>query len=172
MINQDNGLYDFDSFSRRGMDSVPLSIFVGGKVGLRLERFEMTLSATPGLQVGKSWSGAGLVLDAELTWHALKLGGTEFIVVASAKFSDKKYNNLYYGVKSKDVIDGREEYKAKSGYLGNSIAVHYHTWKPMNSLIFGMFVECQNMDNSVVEDSPLVINKHNFLAGAGFGFFF
>jgi outer membrane scaffolding protein for murein synthesis (MipA/OmpV family) len=169
---RDNNLYDFKNLSRRGMESIPLSIFLGGKLGVKLNKVELTLSATPGLQIGENWNGSGVVLDAELTWHALKLGKTEFIVVAGAIFSDEKYSNLYYGVNSKDIIDGRKEYNAKSGYIGNSIAVHYHTWKPINSLIFGMFIEYQSMKDSVVEDSPLVVNKGNLSAGAGLGFFF
>jgi outer membrane scaffolding protein for murein synthesis (MipA/OmpV family) len=170
--DKENNLFDFDNFSRRGMESIPLTFFLGAKAGYKVGSFDLAVHITPGLQIGNNWNGAGLLYKAEVTWHLTKLGLTEVIVVTNATFGDSRYNNLYYGVKSKDVIEKRSLYKAKSGHLGSSIALHYHTWKPINSLIFGFFIEYQNMSGSTVEDSPLVQNKNNTLGGAGVGLLF
>ena len=168
---EENGFYDFDNYTRRGMDSIPLTLFLGVTFGYRTKHWDFAVHTTPGMHVGRHWDSAGMISKAELTWNIARLGSTEFILVGNSKYTDRQFNNIYYGVESEDVIEGREEYDADSGYLGSTLALHFHTWKPIDSMIFGAFVEYQNMTGSDVEDSPLVENS-NVMGGAGFGFMF
>lgn len=171
-LEKDEYILDFKNYARRGMGFTPAVLFVGGEAAFSFDKLEFVLSAAPGVQLGKDWSGVGVLSKIELTWHALRWGSLEFIFVGATKFSSANYNQLYYGVERAEVISGREYYKAEAGYLGSSLAFHFHTWVPIKSMIFGFFLEYQTMENSVVENSPLVVRPYSFQCGGGFGFLF
>lgn len=163
------------NYSRRGMSYLPPAFYLGAKTGVRYGSFALEVSATPGIQIGGNWKGAGLISKIRLKWFPIvnnsAKGASCICVVAESIYTNSEYNKLYYGVKPSEAIAGRNEYSAdKSGYLGSKFSIY--GVKRVGQIIFTGFVEVESMNGSVVEKSPLVKRKNGGSAGLGVGYAF
>lgn len=163
------------NYARRGMGYTPPGFYFGLKTGFRIGNFSLEVSSTPGVQLGNDWGSAGLLSEVTLNWYAIVNNSGKsahcLCFSVSSFYSNETYNQLFYGVKSNQVLSDREEYNAdKSGFLGRVASVYY--MQRINSIMLMGFVAHQTMHGSVVEKSPLVRRKDGGSAGAGIAYMF
>lgn len=79
--------------------------------------------------------------------------------------ADRRYHAHFYSVSARHVTSTRPEYHAKGGYSGwtviSSASRRFdRTW-------VGAFLRYDNLNSAQFEDSPLIENRHAFMAGVG-----
>jgi len=89
---------------------------------------------------------------------------------ANINYSDAKYLNYYYGIKSDFVTPTRAIFEAKSGYAGSDFSMGL-TYKTSN-FWYGGFVRYYALRDSVEQYSPLVFEQDSWAAGLGFAWIF
>jgi len=70
-----------------------------------------------------------------------------------AMYSDSKYHNYLYGVKTNDVTDSRAFYEAQAGYTAYKTSIGFT--KRLNQLWMGAFVRHYSLTHSTISNSPL-----------------
>lgn len=173
--NTDKFIAQNKNFSRRGMNDLAAAFYLGPKVGFRFGPVEIEASATPGVFLGKGWGNAGLITTTSLKLHLLVDNSAKsascLCLYYDIKNTNDTYNSAYYGVDAADAISGRSQYDAsKSGLLGTEAGIYYV--KRIDSLILMGMMNFQSMENSVVEDSPLVKRKNGSAVAFGLGYYF
>lgn len=85
-------------------------------------------------------------------------------------FSDRRYNDYFYGVSGADATADRPAYRAGGGYAGAQFIAALS--KRVESTWFGAFIKADTLRGAVFEDSPLVKQRTSVTAGAGFAWVF
>ena len=117
----------------------------------------------------KSISYRGLVSNPQLK-YSLTYTHFEWTLRSGLIFGDEEYNSYYYGVENRYVSTSRQEYKARSGFNGfrNRIGMTYKK----GSWWVGAFISYINLNDSVIEDSPLVETANALYSGASIAYIF
>jgi len=85
-------------------------------------------------------------------------------------FSNKKYNNYFYEVKSYDSTLIRPMYNSSGGYSGWKSSIGISITK--NEFYYGAYVRYYNLSNAKFENSPLVDTKKAIFAGLSCAYIF
>ena len=117
----------------------------------------------------KSISYRGLISNPQLK-YSLNYTHFEWTLRSGVLFGDAEYNSYYYGVNKEYVTPKRSEYRAKSGFNGwrNRVGVTYKKgfwWA-------GAFISYITLNDSTIEDSPLVETKNALYTGASVAYIF
>ena len=78
-------------------------------------------------------------------------------------FTDRRYNQYFYGVDARYVIQGRPVYAAGGGYAGRQFVAALS--KRFPKMWVSGFVKWDSLRGAVFEDSPLVKSKQTITAG-------
>lgn len=89
---------------------------------------------------------------------------------AGLLFADKEYHNYFYGVTEQFATTGRPAFRADSGYSGAVLRTTLS--KRFKQYWVGVFLRYDNLSNVVFNDSPLLEEKHSFMAGVAFAWIF
>jgi len=84
-------------------------------------------------------------------------------VLAGPMFSDRRYNQYFYGVDPAFATAGRPAYNASGGYGGTQFIVSLS--KRYREFWIGGFAKWDTLNNAVFADSPLVKTSQYFAAG-------
>jgi len=97
-------------------------------------------------------------------------GKLNFSTSLGPLFASERYHDYYYQVDPAYVLPTRPAYDAKSGYSGWRLTLttsfrHRKFW-------FGAFARYDNLQNAEFVDSPLIRQRHSFMAGFGMAWVF
>ncbi len=111
----------------------------------------------------------GLVSNPQFK-YSLNYTHFEWTLRSGVVLGDKDYNSYYYGVDTKYITPSREAYKANAGFNGfrNKVGMTYKK----GSWWMGAFVSYTNLNDSIIEDSPLVETKSSLYTGASVAYIF
>lgn len=105
-------------------------------------------------------------LHGELDWiHQVSapFGFQDWTVGGSfgLDFTNADYNRYFYDVTDRDARDGRPVYHSEGGYAGSKLSAY--AGKRLNpDLTLWTWFRWENIDGTVFENSPLVMEKNNF----------
>jgi outer membrane scaffolding protein for murein synthesis (MipA/OmpV family) len=111
----------------------------------------------------------GIVSNPQLK-YSLKYTQFKWTFRAGAFFSDKNYNNYYYGVSQEYQTPTRSFYKADAGFAGLRARVGL-TYEKGNWWAKA-FVSYFNISDAVFYDSPLVETPHAVYSGVSLAYIF
>lgn len=161
------------SYARRGMGYTPPGLFLGPKIGLRANRLSLEAASLAGWGVGKGWNHFGFLhrvsFKAALLASRGKGSAGCICLYVDGYWSSGRYNSTYYGVAAADALADRPAFDAeRAAYLGVSTRLYliksWQAWSVMG------FISHQNMTDSPMAASPLVIKKEGLSAGAGLAY--
>ena len=84
-------------------------------------------------------------------------------MLAGPMFSDRRYNQYFYGVDPAFATAGRPAYNAGGGYAGTQLIAALS--KRYRDFWIGGFAKWDTLNNAVFADSPLVKTNQSFAAG-------
>lgn len=158
------------SYARRGMGYTPPGLFLGPRLGYKMGIASVEVAPLPGMGLGEGWRHYGWLSRAsvKLAFFANRspaFGGCVCVYI-DGYWSSGRYNSTYYGVSNEHALPDRPAFNAdKAGYLGVNTRLYFiKRWQSISVLAF---ISQQNMSNSVMIDSPLVIKVQGLSAGLG-----
>jgi outer membrane scaffolding protein for murein synthesis (MipA/OmpV family) len=165
-INSKNNDYDFimptnKNNIRVGMPNLETTLFVGTEIELKiLENINLKLPLLYGVPVNNLSNNIGNIFSPTIKVNFLSKVSTKrkFTFYINILFGDKKYNNYYYGINEFYSNINRKEFLAKQGLVASSYGLMYEITL-LNKYKIGCSYFTHDMSNSIVKDSPLVINK-------------
>jgi len=109
----------------------------------------------------------GLIANPELK-YALKYTKYFFSFRSGLLYTNKKYNNYYYGVKEVYETSLRKSYSSRSGFAGlrSKININYK----MQNWRAGGFFSYFNINNAVFKNSPLIKTHHALYSGVSIAY--
>ncbi len=78
-------------------------------------------------------------------------------------YTDKQYHDYYYSVPARYATEQRPEYHARSGFSGTRATLTLSARR--GDYWYAGFAIYDNLNNSVIRDSPLVETQYSFLIG-------
>lgn len=160
---------------RKGMPDLDLTGEIGPQFvyqiyakGVSMLELELPLRATLSTNFS-SISYRGLISNPQLK-YSLNYSAFEWTFRTGLLFTDKEYNDYYYGVAQEYVTPSREAYETKSGYSGFRGRVGM-TYKKGNWW-GGAFVSYTDIDEATFRDSPLVETTGALYMGASLAYIF
>lgn len=160
---------------REGMEDLDALLEIGPKLTYNIFKKENTqvnfeIPIRAAFSIGSSFAYQGLAGSLDLSYKNIIFKNYNLSFSTGLGFSDKKINNYYYEVNSKDVNTTRSEYHSKNGYSGlhNTFSItkrDEHFW-------YGGFLKHYYLDNAVFEKSPLVETKNSLFYGLAFSYIF
>jgi len=116
---------------------------------------------------------AGWIFQPQLNLdvrHPFGAQGWNLGLAAGPIFSDRRYNDYFYGVSPAEATAERPTYRAGGGYAGTQFVAALS--KRFDSTWFGAFIKADTLRGAVFDDSPLVRQRSSITAGAGFAWIF
>jgi outer membrane scaffolding protein for murein synthesis (MipA/OmpV family) len=156
----------FKNYDRKGMASIPASLYLGIKLGVRLGDFDISGKVTRGAQLNGRWTDAGVLSKVTVETPLFSNDHVNLSIYTHFIYSNEVFNHIFYSVEDNQVTAERAAYDAKkSGYLGSDTGLLYS--HKIGSITYLGFFNIETMQSSVVKDSPLVKKPTN--TGFGFG---
>ena len=161
---------DDDTVERRDMDELDPVLEIGPALNYRFHklrhgalwidlpfRFAYTLDST--------FEHVGEVFQPRLSWRKpeLKLGDWKLRASIGPMFASKDFHAYYYSVDSADANSLRPAYDADGGYGGFRGEFTYS--KRIGQYWIGGFIRYDNLQNSEIDDSPLVTDAESWMGG-------
>ncbi|MFV2031647.1 MAG: MipA/OmpV family protein [Gammaproteobacteria bacterium] len=168
---------DDDNPERVGMAQLKANVEIGPSLEYRIRQgerdslwFELPLRLA--LTIESSPQNIGRVLHPRLAWRLPSRNKNEWKLrfAAGPLYASKRYHDYYYSVDAADALPARPAYQAEAGYSG--IRADFTYSKRFGAYWLGGFVRYDSLKDSVVEDSPLVTDTTNWMAGIAFGWVF
>lgn len=163
-----------DNEARRGMPDLDATLEIGPSLNFlllrtddRKTRLELRLPVRAALASDFTYVDlAGWVFQPNLNLDVRDPFGFEgwnLGALAGPMFSDRRYNQYFYGVDPAFATPGRPAYNADGGYAGTQLLVALS--KRFRDFWVGGFARWDTLNKAVFEDSPLVRTNHSFAAG-------
>ncbi len=160
--------------SRRGMPDLDATLEIGPSLNFlllrtddRKTRLELRLPARAALASDFSHVNlAGWVFQPNLNMDMrdpFGFEGWKLGMLAGPMFSDRRYNQYFYGVNPAFATAGRPAYNAGGGYAGTQLIVALS--KRYRDFWVGGFARWDTVNKAVFADSPLVKTNQYFAAG-------
>ena len=160
--------------ARQGMPDLDATLEIGPSLNFLLARtddrntrLELRLPVRAALATDLSHVNlAGWVFQPSLNLDlrdALGQGGWKLGLVTGPIFSDRRYNQYFYGVDPAFATAGRPAFNAGGGYAGTQFIAALS--KRYREFWIGGFVKWDTLHHAVFADSPLVKANQNFAAG-------
>jgi outer membrane scaffolding protein for murein synthesis (MipA/OmpV family) len=160
--------------ARRGMPDLDATLEIGPSLNVLLlqtddhkARLELRLPVRAALASDFSHVNlAGWVFQPNLNLDlrdALGHGGWKLGMLAGPVFSDRRYNQYFYGVDPAYATADRPAYNASGGYAGAQFI--FSLSKRYREFWIGGFAKWDTLNNAVFADSPLVKSNQSFAAG-------
>lgn len=167
--------------ARQGMPDLDATLEIGPSLNLlllrtndRRTRLELRLPVRAALASDFShvnlagWlfqPNLNLDMHDPLGFERWKLG-----LLAGPMFSDRRYNQYFYGVDPAFATATRPAYNASGGYAGTQLLVSLS--KRFQEVWVGGFAKWDTLNNAVFADSPLVKTNRYFAAGLAVAWIF
>lgn len=157
---------------REGMDELDATAEFGPSLEYRMAHSDtssvwLELPLRFALNVQEDLDSIGQVFHPRVAWrrpppnkYAWKLN-----LSAGLLFADERYHGYYYDVAPHEATETRPVYAAGSGYSGARIDFSYS--RRIERIWVGGFVRYDNISGAAFEDSPLVSQTDNWMAGLG-----
>jgi outer membrane scaffolding protein for murein synthesis (MipA/OmpV family) len=162
---------DEDNPEREGMDDLEATFEVGPSLNYRFHPMQesawwLDLPLRFAYTFDSELDHVGQVFQPRLSWRKpeKRIGDWKFRFNTGPVFASADYNDYFYSVGSEDATDSRPEYESESGYSG--WRSEFSSSKRIGIYRVGAFLRYNNLNNSVIDDSPLVSEKDTW--GAGF----
>lgn len=159
-----------DSPLREGMKRLDAGFELGPSLEYRLTHDEDTsvwleVPLRFAFSVGKNSGYVGEVFNPKIAWRKAALGKYDWKLGVSAGpvFADRKFTSYYYGVQPQEATPQRESYISESGYTG--FRTDFAFSKRIGEYWLGGFIRHDNLQNSVIQNSPLVTESTSWTAG-------
>jgi hypothetical protein len=167
--------------ARRGMPDLDATLEIGPSLNFllllgddRKARLELRLPVRAALASDFSHVNfAGWMFQPNLNLDlrdVLGHGGWKFGMLAGPVFSDRRYNQYFYGVDPAYATASRPAYNASGGYAGSQFIVALS--KRYREFWIGGFAKWDTLNNAVFIDSPLVKTNQYFAAGVAVAWIF
>ena len=162
-----------DNVARQGMPNLPGTFEIGPNVNYTLFasveqklKLDLRLPLRAAITVQRSPKAVGATFSPNLNLDLGDVaGGWNLGLLAGPLFSDRKYNQQYYGVDAAYATPQRAAYSARGGYAGwNALAA---TSRRYGNMWLGAFVRYDKLRGAVFEDSPLVRRTSSVTVGFG-----
>lgn len=160
--------------ARRGMPDLDATLEIGPSLNFlllrtddRSTRLELRLPVRAALATDLSHVNlAGWVFQPNLNVDVrgpFGFEGWNLGILAGPMFSDRRYNQYFYGVEPAFATAGRPAYNAQGGYAGSQLIVALS--KRYREFWVGVFARWDTLNHAVFADSPLVRTNQFFAAG-------
>ncbi|MCK4708682.1 MAG: MipA/OmpV family protein [Gammaproteobacteria bacterium] len=162
---------------REGMDILDATAEFGPSLEYRLTHNEDTsiwleIPLRFAFSIGENTGYIGQVFNPKVAWR--RPGHNKYDwklrLATGLLYSDADYHSYYYNVTEKDALPDRPVYTADKGYTGSRTEFTYS--RRFDKLWLGGFVRYDNLNSSVIEDSPLVSVSSNWTAGIALAWIF
>jgi len=161
---------DDNTPEREGMDDLEATFEIGPSLNYRLHPMQesawwLDLPLRVAYTLDRDLDHIGEVFQPRLSWRKPEkhFGDWKFRFNTGPLFASASYNDYFYSVGIGDATESRPEYEAESGYSG--WRTEFSSSKRIGSYRLGAFLRYNNLNNSVIEDSPLVSEKDTWGAG-------
>jgi MipA family protein len=161
---------DEDTPERDGMEDLTATFEIGPSLNYRLHPMQnsawwLDLPLRFAYTLDSDLDHIGLVFQPRLSWRQpeKRIGDWKFRFNTGPVYASEKYNDYFYSVGEDDVTGSRPEYQAGSGYSG--WRSEFSSSKRIGKYRLGGFLRYNNLQNSVVEDSPLVSREDSLGVG-------
>ena len=168
---------DGDNPDREGMPNLDASIEIGPSLEYRLLKHQLgeTWIEIPlrfGFTIDTQPESIGWVLNPKISWRKASqhLGEWKLRAAFGVLYSTELYHDYYYQVKPEQATTSRSVFDAEAGFSGSRTEFSFS--RRYGQLWFGGFVRYDDLNNSVVEDSPLVSDSSNLMVGVALGWVF
>jgi len=166
-----------DNPERDGMDTLDPSVEFGPSLEYRLQHDETTsvwleIPVRFAFSVSSKPQSLGTVFNPKLAWRkpAMNKFDWKLRLAAGPLFADSRYHGYYYNVEDGEISATRSAFSAGGGYTGFRSEFTYS--KRIDRLWFGGFMRFDNLNSSVIQDSPLVSVTSNLTAGIALAWVF
>jgi hypothetical protein len=158
ITQQEKKIISNSNETRKGMDDLPLVIFLGIKQQSFFgEHFYTNMALMAGIPLSSNHSIIGKYFSPSFNFDFYKNTDPQSLIFSlSWLIGDQDYNNYYYGVSAEDALINRPSYKAKAGLVATTTGLGISLDLTDRITILAGYYQ-HNMGNSVVKDSPLVI---------------
>lgn len=157
---------------RSGMDELDTTVELGPSIEYRVQHNTSTqlwleLPLRFALNAEDNFDLLGEVFHPRLSWRrpAQHKYDWKLQLRGGPLFADKDFHAYYYDVEAADVTAQRPAYNASAGYSGMRFDFTYS--KRFDRLWLGGFVRYDNLEQSIIEDSPLVTTNDSWMLGVG-----
>jgi len=161
---------DEDTPEREGMDDLEATFEIGPSLNYRFYPLQesawwLDLPLRFAYTLDRDLDHIGEVFQPRLSWRKpeKQTGDWRLRFNTGPLFASADYNDYLYSVGSGDATASRPEYEAESGYSG--WRSEFSSSKRIGNYRLGAFLRYNNLNNSVIEDSPLVSKKDAWGAG-------
>jgi MipA family protein len=155
---------------RAGMKDLDATLEFGPSLELRLRSDAETslwleLPLRFATAVGKNIKAIGYTFHPRLAWRKPERQKEDWKLrlAGGPLFADQKYHSYFYDVDSSEVTANRSAYSAESGYSGSRLDFTFS--RRIQKWWLGGFARYDDLNGSVIEDSPLVSQTHNWTLG-------
>jgi outer membrane protein len=161
---------DGDSPERAGMDELEASIEIGPSLDIRLLRGKrsslwLELPLRSAITFESNPQSIGQVFNPRLAWdkpYQIKRDW-KLRLAAGPMYASSQYHDYYYSVDPADALPTRPAFKAEAGYSGLRVDFTYS--KRFDEYWLGGFIRYDNLNGSVIENSPLVSDTSVWMSG-------
>ena len=162
------------NYTRRGMRNLPFTVFFGLQVRLYLnDFFVVELPYLTGNTFGSGFKHVGNTFSPTLRWEVLGQDSDHNLDFSvSWLHGNEDYNDFYYQVRDKDVLEDRSAFAPDQGLVALTYGVALGL-ELTERLDFGAGYFVHDLHQSIVRDSPLVLSplSTSFVIGFSYSFF-
>ena len=161
---------DNDTPERAGMEELEASLEIGPSLDYRLYRAErsslwLELPLRFGFTFESNSQAIGRVFHPRLAWDKpyRNKGDWDLRLAVGPMWASRQYHDYYYSVAPSETLPTRPAFQAEAGYSGLRFDFVYS--KRFGEYLFGGFIRYDNLNGSVLEDSPLVSDTSVWSSG-------
>jgi outer membrane protein len=162
---------------REGMDELEATFELGPSLSYRFydlpeSSWSLDLPLRFAYTLDSELDDIGQVFQPRLIWRkpAKHLGDWSMRFNFGPLYSSEAYHNYYYSVAAEDALPTRPAYEAGGGFSG--IRVEYSYSRRFGKFWIGGFIRYDDLNNSVIDDSPLVTEPDSWVSGIGLAWIF
>ena len=166
-----------DTPERQDMDDIESVVEIGPLISYRFHRLEhsgfwLDLPYRVAYTLDKDFDHVGEVFQPRISWRKpeLKLGDWKMRASLGPLFASRDYHSYYYSVSEVDATPERPAYDAQGGYSGYRGEFTFS--KRFGSFWLGGFLRYDDLDDSKIDDSPLVSKTDYWMGGVAVAWVF
>lgn len=168
---------DDDTPEREGMDELDAIIEFGPSVNYRFYRLDdsawwIDLPLRFAYTLDQDFDYVGAVFQPRLSWRKpmRRLGEWKLRFNIGPLFASDDYHEYFYSVTPEDATVSRAAYDAEGGYSG--LRAEFTLSKRFGTYWLGGFLRYDDLDNSKIDDSPLVTDTGSWFGGIALAWVF
>ena len=168
---------DNDTRERKGMNDLDPIIEIGPALNYRFHKMQhgdlwLDVPLRFAYTLNSDFDHVGEVFEPRLSWRkpATRLGEWKLRFSIGPLFASKKFHEYFYSVDRADATSTRPAYEAEGGYSGYRSEFTFS--KRIGSYWLGGFFRYDNLDGSVIDDSPLVTDTDSWIGGVALAWVF